>query len=101
MLIFFHILVLQEYWVLTESRILLKPVLGGLRNVALSNNSHEQIQLNQVCCFLILPVLPISERSVFPDYFGIFYLQIVCVAVYPQTADSVLLTQLTLILEAC
>ena len=28
MLIFFHILVLLEYWVLTESRIPLKPVLG-------------------------------------------------------------------------
>ena len=27
-LIFFHILVLQEYWVLAESRIPLKPVLG-------------------------------------------------------------------------
>ena len=25
----FHILVLQEYWVLVESRIPLKPVLGG------------------------------------------------------------------------
>ena len=28
-LILFHILVLQEYWVLTESRIPLKPVLGA------------------------------------------------------------------------
>ena len=28
-LIFFHILVLQEYWVLVESRIPLKPVLGA------------------------------------------------------------------------
>ena len=43
-LIFFHILVLQEYWVLTESRIPLKPVLGGVRIVALSICSHEQIQ---------------------------------------------------------
>ena len=43
-LIFFHILVLQEYWVLTESRILLKPVLGGVRIVALSISSHEQTQ---------------------------------------------------------
>ena len=37
-----HILVLHEYWVLTESRILLKPVLGGVRIVALSISSHEQ-----------------------------------------------------------
>ena len=43
-LIFFHILVLQEYWVLTKSRILLKLVLGGVRIVALSINSHEQTQ---------------------------------------------------------
>ena len=35
-LIFSHILVHQEYWVLTESRIPLKPVLGGGRIVALS-----------------------------------------------------------------
>ena len=32
----------QEYWVLMESRILLKLVLGGVRIVALSINSHEQ-----------------------------------------------------------
>ena len=30
MLIFYHILVLQEFWVLTESRIPLKLVLGAL-----------------------------------------------------------------------
>ena len=40
----FHILVLQEYWVQTESRIPLKPVLGGARIVALSISSHEQTQ---------------------------------------------------------
>ena len=41
----FHILVLPEYWVLTENRIPLKPVLGGVSIVALSISSHEQIQL--------------------------------------------------------
>ena len=35
MLTCFHILVLQEYWGLTESRISLKPVQGGVRIVAL------------------------------------------------------------------
>ena len=40
----FHILVLQEYWVLTESRIPLKPVLGGVIIVALSIGPHEQTQ---------------------------------------------------------
>ena len=43
-LIFFHILVLQEYWVQTESRTPLKPVLGGARIGALSISSHEQTQ---------------------------------------------------------
>ena len=52
--IFFIILVLQEYLVLTESRILLKPRLGGMQIVALSISAHEQTQLNRVCCFLIL-----------------------------------------------
>ena len=46
MLIFFHILVLQEYWVPTENRIPLKSVLhvGGVRVVALSISCHEQTQ---------------------------------------------------------
>ena len=39
-----RILVLREYCVLTESRILLTPVLGGVRIVALSVSSHEQTQ---------------------------------------------------------
>ena len=41
-LIIFHNMVLQEYRVLTESRIPLKLVLGGVRIVALSISSHEQ-----------------------------------------------------------
>ena len=41
---FFHIMDIQEKWVLTESRIPLKPVLGGVRIVALSISSHEQTQ---------------------------------------------------------
>ena len=40
----FHILVLQEYWVLIDSRIQLMPVLGGVRIVALSISSREQTQ---------------------------------------------------------
>ena len=42
--VFFHTLVLQEYLVLTESRIPLKPVLWGVRIVALYICSHEQTQ---------------------------------------------------------
>ena len=44
MLIFFHVLVLPEYLVLTESSIPLKPVLEGVRIVVLSISSHEQTQ---------------------------------------------------------
>ena len=45
-LIFFHILVLWECWVLMESIILLssKPVLRGVRIDALPVISHEQTQ---------------------------------------------------------
>ena len=43
-LIFFHILVLQEYWVLVESRIPLKQVLEGVNIFALSVSSHAQTQ---------------------------------------------------------
>ena len=43
-LIIFRILVPLEYWVLTESRIPLKPVLGGVRIVALSNSFYKQTQ---------------------------------------------------------
>ena len=50
-------ILLWEYWVLTENKIPLKPVLGGTRIVALSICFHEQNQLSRVCCFLILYVL--------------------------------------------
>ena len=40
-LIFFHILVLQENWVLMESRIPLKPVLGGVRILMNRRNKTE------------------------------------------------------------
>ena len=42
----FHILVLQECWVLTECRILLKPVLNGVRIVALSISWSPTSKLN-------------------------------------------------------
>ena len=41
---FYDILVLHEYWVLTENKIPLKPVLGGVRIVALPISFHEQTQ---------------------------------------------------------
>ena len=66
-LIFYHILIIPEHWVLPKSRIPAQLVLGGVRIVAPSISSHEQAQLNLVCCFLILMILSISEGSVFPD----------------------------------
>ena len=39
---FFHILVLQKYLVLTESRIPIKQVLGCMSIVAISVSSHGQ-----------------------------------------------------------
>ena len=56
------------YKVLTKCRIPFKPVLEGVRIVAFSINSHEQVQYNRVCYFLILKSLSIFEGSVFPDY---------------------------------
>ena len=69
MLVFLNILFLHEYWVLAESRIFLKLVVGGVRIVAFSIKSHNQAQPNVGCCFHILYVLSISEGSEFyPDY---------------------------------
>ena len=57
-LICFHILVIQEYGVLIESRIPLQPVLGGERVVARSISSHEQTSLLWIAInFLILHLI--------------------------------------------
>ena len=40
----FHILVLQEYWFLMESRMPIKPVPRGMKILALSISFHEQTQ---------------------------------------------------------
>ena len=47
----FHILVLQEYWVLKESRIPLKGVIGGVRIVALSVNSLNRLNETESSVF--------------------------------------------------
>ena len=52
MLIFFHILVLPEYWVLTESRIPLKTVLGGVKIVALSLVRMNRLNKTEFAVFL-------------------------------------------------
>ena len=46
----FHNLILQEFWVLTERKILLKPVLGA-RILALSISSHQQHTVFESCMF--------------------------------------------------
>ena len=60
----FPILVLQEYWLHTASRIPLKPVLGDMRIVAIFISSNE----SESAVFYII-VVSISEGSVFPDYY--------------------------------
>ena len=47
-LIFFHILILQEYWVLMESRKTLKPVLVGMRIFVLSISSVIPVAITDI-----------------------------------------------------
>ena len=69
--IFFHILFLQEYWFLTESRILIKSVLGGMRIVALSISSQHfpLVLMNRLdkteSAFFLYCRFSLSEGSVF------------------------------------
>ena len=51
-LIFFHILVIQEYFILTESRIPLNSVLGGMRIVALSLVLMNRLNTTESAVFL-------------------------------------------------
>ena len=67
MLIFFHILGLQECWVLMESRIPLKLVLGYVKIVALSISSHEQTQKNKSAVFLYCRFSLFLKDLFFPD----------------------------------
>ena len=50
--IFFQVLVLSDFWVLTESRILLKLVLKGVRIVKLSFTSHYRLNQTESAFFL-------------------------------------------------
>ena len=50
-LIFFHILVLWEFWILSESRITLKLVLAGVRIIVISISSHEQLYKTESVVF--------------------------------------------------
>ena len=64
--VFLHFLVIWDIWVKRpESRIPLKPVLRGMRDVAVSSISYEQARSNRVCCFPTLYVRCISEEFIF------------------------------------
>ena len=67
----FHILVLQEYLVLTESRIPHKPTLGGVRTVALSISSHERLNKTESTVFLYCRFSLFLKDPFFPDYLDI------------------------------
>ena len=62
--IFFHILVLQKYWVLIEIRILLK--LGGIRILVLSISSHEGFNKTEGIVFSLF------RKDPFLDFLFIF-----------------------------
>ena len=62
-LIFFHILIIPEHWVLPKSRIPAQLVLGGVRIVALSISSHKQALL-----FSYIDDSLYIRRIRFPDY---------------------------------
>ena len=66
MLIFFHILVLQEYLVLTESRIPLKPVLGKKSHfpLVLMNTLNKTESVVFIYCRFSL----FLKDPFFPDY---------------------------------
>ena len=51
---------------LYESRVALNSGLGGVRDVASEIISHEQNQLNRVCCFHTLDV--VFPKDLFSDY---------------------------------
>ena len=71
LLIFFHILVLQEYWVLTESRMLLKQVLGGVRIVALSIVLINRLNKTESAVFLYCRFSLFLKDLFFSRLFGI------------------------------
>ena len=72
MLVFFHIVVSQQYWALTESRKLLKPVLRFLHFTLIFTSRLDAV-------FKRLQVLSTSEAFVFPCY-----LYVTATAVVPR-----------------
>ena len=92
-LIISHILVLQEYWVLTESMIQLRLMLGAV----------NKLIKNGVCCFLILKVLSISQGSVFLNYFEKNTLEKTKCNITPNLAEAklpLILVNLSIVIKA-
>ena len=52
-----------------ENRVALNPWLGGVRDVAPAIISHEQTQLNRVCCFQTLNA--VFPKDLFSDYLNV------------------------------
>ena len=80
-MIFFHTLVLQEYRVLTESRISLKLVLGGVRIVALSISSQDRLNKTESAIFLYCR-FSLFLKDLFSRLFNILFIRIFC-SYYP------------------
>ena len=64
----FHILVLQQYWVLAENRIPLKPVLGRVRIVALPLVLMNRLNKTEYAVFLYCRFSLFLKDPFFPDY---------------------------------
>jgi hypothetical protein len=63
--VWFLIKSLPDASTIVENWVLLKPVLGGVRDVALIHYPHAQTQSNQVCNFhVIFVVINASEGSI-------------------------------------
>ena len=60
--------VLQGYWVLAESRIPLKPVLGGMRTVALLLVLMNRLNKTKSAVFLYCRFSLFLKDPFFPDY---------------------------------
>ena len=67
-----HFLVLWSCRIqhLFGNRVVLNPGLGGMRDVAPAIISHEQTELNRVCCFQTLDV--VFPKNLFSDNFNMF-----------------------------
>ena len=64
----FHILVLQEYWILTEIRILLKPLLGAWELLHFPLVLMNRLKKAESAVFLYCRFSLFLKHPLFPDH---------------------------------